>query len=240
MKKLFTFLFFSICLIQRIDAQKDYKDLLSLYVDEKYEKVLYKAENYTLADATKKDPMPYLFMSMTYFQMSKKDEFKEKYPDAFKNSLKYMAKYASKDKERVCAAEYEDFFNDLRIATISEGEIMFDQQKYTKAKSMYDYLTDIDPNDAGAYIMLGMTFEAMKSKKEAGESIAKAKSLLSEKKAGHGTKEQNTFLKHSLIHYASKLSDSGDKAGAKEWMDYGLEYFKDDKEFMVNYETIVG
>ena len=49
-------------------AQSDYNDLLLMYVDEKYERCLYKAEKYTLDEKTKKEPLPYLFMSMSYFQ----------------------------------------------------------------------------------------------------------------------------------------------------------------------------
>ena len=112
MKKVIAVLFLSLSLVSRYSAQtdKDYKDLLTMFVSEKYEKCLYKAEGYTLDDETKKDALPYLFMSRCYFEMSKKDEFKEKYPNAFKDSMKYISKYGSKDKEHKYAAEYEDFF----------------------------------------------------------------------------------------------------------------------------------
>ena len=49
-------------------AQKHvYEDLLVMYVDEKYDKCIAKAEGYTMADDTKKDALPFLYMSMWFF-----------------------------------------------------------------------------------------------------------------------------------------------------------------------------
>lgn len=218
--------------------ERDYKDLLTLFVTEKYDKVVMRATKYTEDEKTKKDPLPYLFLSMSYFEISKKDEYKTRFPDAFKLCLKNIKSYASKDKERRYAAEYEDFFSKLRNSIVSEGELMLDQQKYTKAKTMFQALLNIDENDAGAKIYLGITMLAMKSKKEAETEFGEAKKLLQDKKAAHGTKELDDLLKNGLMTYATQLSSDGNKSVAKEWMDLGMEYFKDDKEYKVTYETI--
>src|SRR5690606_10685134 len=50
---------------------KQYDDLLVRYVDEKYEDCLVRAERYTQGDKTKKDPLPFLYMSMCLYEMSK-------------------------------------------------------------------------------------------------------------------------------------------------------------------------
>ncbi len=239
MKKLFAVLFFAFTIGNAIaQTDKDYKDLLTLFVTEKYDKCLYKAEGYTLKDETKKDPLPYLFMSRCYFEMSKRDEYKEKYPNAFKDAMKYISKYGSKDKEKKYAAEYEDFFAALRTSAIAEAENMMDTQKFSKAKQIYDQLLDMDPNDAGSQLMLGLAFGALKSKKESAAAIDKAKEILVAKQASQG-KEQLALLREALTRHATALSGSS-KSEAKEWLDYGMEYFADDKEFKVTYDTIVG
>lgn len=239
MKKLFPFLIFALLMVSNASAQtdNDYKDLLTMFVGEKYEKCLYKAEGYTLDEKTKKDPLPYLFMSRCFYEMSKRDEFKEKYPNAFKDAMKYISKYGSKDKEKKYLAEYEDFFAQIRGAAIAEAETMMDTQKYSKAKQLYDQLLDIDPNDAGAQLMMGVVFNYMKAKKESDTALAKAKAILTEKKAGT-TKEQLGLLKYAITLYAT--NNSGSKDLAKEWLDLGLEYFPDDKEYKVTYDTIAG
>ncbi len=239
MKKLFALALFVFGLAMGSFAQtdNDYKDLLTLFVSEKYEKCLYKAEGYTMKDETKKDALPYLFMSMSYFEMSKKDEFKEKYPDSFKSAMKYLSKYGGKDKEKKYHADYEDFLGEIRVAAMNEAEAQFDNQKYTKCKTLYDQLVDIDANDAGAQLMLGLSFAGMKSKKEADVAVKKALALLQEKKASQ-TKEQLNLLKTAIMYHASALNEAGNRDQAKEWLDLGLEYFKDDKEYMVTYETL--
>jgi tetratricopeptide (TPR) repeat protein len=240
MKKLSALMFFAFVLVSGVFAQsdKDYKDLLTMFVSEKYEKCLYKAEGYTLADDTKKDPLPYLFMSRCYYEMSKREEFKEKYPNAFKDALKYASKYGSKDKEKVHMAEYEDFFAELRKAAQAEAETMMDTEKFSKAKQIYDQLLDLDPNDAGAQLMMGLAFTGLKSKKEAETAIAKAKQILTEKKAGQ-SKEQLQLLRDAITRHATALSVSN-KTLAKEWLDLGLEYFPEDKEYKVTYDSIAG
>jgi tetratricopeptide (TPR) repeat protein len=239
MKKLFAILFFAFNLASSYaQTEKDYKDLLTLFVDSKYEKCLFKAEGYTLDEKYKKDPLPYLYMSRCYFEMSKLDEFREKYPTAFKDAMKYIAKYGSKDKEHKYAAEYEDFFTALRTAAIGEAETMMDTEKFSKAKQLYDQLLDMDPNDGGAQLMLGVAFARMKTKKESEEAFKKAKAILTEKKTSQG-KEQLSLLKQAIMLHATDLSATN-KQAAMEWLDLGMEYFAEDKEYKVTYDTIGG
>ena len=53
MKKLLLFIFLMGSL--KSFAQNEYPDLLAMFVDEKYEKCLYKAEKYTLNEKTKNE-----------------------------------------------------------------------------------------------------------------------------------------------------------------------------------------
>ena len=239
MKK-FLFLLLFLPFGSSLIAQNDYHDLLELYIDEKYDRVLYKAEDYTLNEKTKKDALPYLFMSMAYFKMSKDEKWITKFPDSFKNSLKYMAKYCGKDKDRQYIGEYTDFVDELRGATIAESEVFWDQLKYTKCKSYYNYLVDMDPNDAGAWIMQGMSEKALRSKKESEVSFKTAKDIITNKKCSDMTQFQKGLLKESLMKLASSLSEEGNKNADKERLDLGTEYFEDDKEYQVHYNMIVG
>jgi predicted Zn-dependent protease len=222
--------------LMRAQAPK-FEDLLSLYVDEKYEKVLMKAEKYTLGDDTKKEPLPYLFMSMAYFRMSKIDKYKEEYKDSFKNAMKFAAKYGAKDKEHKFIGEYDTYFGELRTEAMAEGETYIDQAKFPKAKAIYDQLSDIDPNDAGAQLMLAYTLRKMKAKKEADIALGLASKLLKEKTAAT-SKEQLVLLKNAIYKLAEDMKTT-EKSKAREWLDLGMEYFKDDQEYQVNYETIL-
>ena len=104
--------------------QEDFDELLMWMVDGKYEKVLYKAIRYTEDDDTKKEPVPYVFMSMAFFKISESsdEELLEKYSKALKDALKYASKFVKKDKEKEYISEYVDYFNDLRRATMNQAE----------------------------------------------------------------------------------------------------------------------
>ena len=233
MKKLLLFIFLIGSL--KSFAQNEYPDLLAMFVDEKYEKCLYKAEKYTFNEKTKKDPLPYLFMSRCYFEMSKEDEFKEKYPRAAKDCFKYASKYISKDKERKFYAEHEDYFTELRNKAIAEAELSMDNKKYSQSKTYYDYLADWDPNDAGAWIMMGISFELAKQKKEADNAFKIAQTLLTDRTCSVEIKGQKDLLKNAIIAYAEKLYTEGNSAQAKVWLYLGKEWFMDDKEYQVTY-----
>lgn len=222
-------------------AQRDYDDLLDLFVDEKYDRLLLKAEKYTLADKTKKDPLPYLYMSMSFFEMNKRPEiYGEDYPKAFTNSLKYCVKYRKKDKEDLYVAEYEEFFDELRLATVSEADVFMDQEKFTKCKSFYSYVTKIDERDPGGWVYLGLSLYKLRSKRDAGEAIVTARTIMQEGGCDRLTEIQLGYLKSGIIAFAEYMDEIGERAQAKEWIELGYDHFKDDKEYNVTYEMIAG
>lgn len=232
---------FTFCSLLNLSAQDgEYDKILAMLVDEDYEKVLYKAEPYTLKDDTKKDPIPYLYISMAYFEMSKRGEFEEKYPKAFKESLKYCSKHRKKDKDNQYFGEFSDFFSELRQAAMVSAEIELDQEKWTRAKGIYKYLVDIDSNDAGAILMMSYCLMKDKAKKEAEENLAEAKKIMEEKGVDGLAKEQMNLLKAAIINVAGEFDATGMRAEAREWMEKGKEHFEDDDEFMGHYRDIVG
>jgi len=235
MKKLL-FLFLVLGSLKSAAQEKNtYPDLLAMFVDEKYEKCLYKADKYINSDKTKKDALPYLFVSRCYFEMSKRDEFKEKYPNAAKDCFKFATKYIVKDKERSFYAEHEDYFTELRTKAITEAELSMDNKKYSQSKTYYDYLTDWDKNDAGAWLMMGVSFEFAKQKKEAENAIKTAQKLVADKTCSVEVQGQKDLLKNAIMYYAEKLYTEGNSTQAKVWLELGKEWFKDDKEYQVTF-----
>jgi hypothetical protein len=226
-----------------LNAQtKDYSDLLSLFVDEKFEKCLRKAEDYTLSDKTKAAPLPYLFMSRCFYEMSKRDEFKETYPKANSDCFKYISKYAQMAKKKPDEArmeEFQDYLNELRKFGISEAEDRIGKGKVSNAKFYFDAMADIDPKDVGALIMYAYCLEFAKDKKST-LSFDKAKELLTKGEASTDQEVQKDFLKYALIFYSTKLSEKGSNDAALEWMNLGDSYFKGDAEYKAAKSLIGG
>lgn len=222
--------------------QEDFDELLMWMVDGKYEKVLYKAIRYTEDEETSKEPVPYVFMSMAFFKISESNdpEFEEKYSNALKDALKYASKFVKKDKDNEYVAEYTDFFNDLRRATMNEAEVYVDDEKYTKAKSYYKYLWTLNADDPGAWIMYGTVMWKAKAKRDAEESWATAESLLKEFQ-GKGLEEvQVDLLKYAVIYTAEMMASEGNRTDARKWITLTNSLFGSDREVQAVMKSIGG
>ena len=93
MKKI-TLLFFFIGALAAVSYAQppEYGDLNVYYADGNFEKLLKVAERYTVKDDTRKDALPYLYLSKTNLEISKGGELLDKYPRAFKDAIKYANK----------------------------------------------------------------------------------------------------------------------------------------------------
>jgi tetratricopeptide (TPR) repeat protein len=212
--------------------QEDYDELLMWMVDGKYEKVLFKAIRYTEDEKTSKEPLPYAFMAEAFFRISQSDDaaLLEEYSGALKESLKYASKFRKKDRDNEYFAQYQEFFNELRRATMNEAEVFVDDEKFTRAKSYYKYLYVIDEGDVGAYIMYGNVLWKTKAKKDAEESWEIAKALLNEH-GGKGLEEvQLDLLRYSVRYIAEMLASEGDRSGALAWLTLVADLFPNDRE----------
>lgn len=240
MRYLFPILFAFVTILPASAQNGEYDKILAMLVDEDYEKVLYKCEKRTLDDDTKKDPIPYLYMAMAYFEMSKRGEYEEDYPKAFKNSLKYASKHRRKDKEDQFFGEFSDFFSEIREVAMVNAEVEIDREKYMRAKGIYKYLIKIDESDVGAHLMMAYCNYMDNDSRDAEENLEMAKKVLEEKGIDHLANEQLELLKTGIINVADFMSNEGMSSEAKNWMETGKEYFEGDDKFMGYYREIVG
>lgn len=221
-------------------AQDDYEDLLNLYIDEKYEKLASKAYSYTQNDNHKRNPIPYIYCSMGYYEMSKDIEYKEAYPRAQQSALKYAAKFRKKDKNLEYFDDHLDYLSELRETVIEDAENMLDSEKtIKKSHKIYKYLTQIDPNDGSAWLMraycevkLRMVTEADKSFKAAMPAIDNIKKL------DDLEQEQQYLLKYGVILYTDYLIEQGMKDSAKITIDLTYKLFENDEEYKEKFDEV--
>lgn len=221
------------------NAQKHvYEDLLVLYVDEKYDKCLMKAENYTMKDDTRKDPLPYLYMSMSLFEMSKLEKFEEDYPKAFRDALKYAEKFRKKDKNVEFFFNYEDYWAELNEACAEQAENFMDEEKWSKAKRYYDYMVSYHPENPGAWLLYTLAQTRYNQVREAELSMAEFEKVMGATELEGLAPDQKKLLKSALIRYAEYQESMGAKSTALEFMDKGKDLYRDDKEFMAYYNAL--
>ena len=247
---------FMLCSIGQMDAQDPkYSRMLEDLVDEKYERVLFRAIGYTEKEATKKDPEPYAYMARAYLKIHQSDdpELTADYPKALKESLKYCTKFIKKDKENEYVPDLMDFIEDLRAETIAAADTEMDAEKYTRAKSLYAYLTKLDGTDPAAYLMLGLANYYARSTRDAEENWSTATQLMGSMTGSISISEETelyrddpltesmeALLKTGIVRAAEQLDTDGQRARAIELLEAGLPIFEGDRGYMVTYGQIVG
>ncbi|MBK7382783.1 MAG: hypothetical protein IPP83_05890 [Flavobacteriales bacterium] len=215
-------------------AQKHvYEDLLVMYVDEKYEKCLAKAEGYTMGDETKRDALPFLYMSMCLFEMSKQEKYAVDYPRASRDAVKWAEKYRKKDKDREFFGNYEDYWAELNTVSYQAGENLLDDPKgLSKAKQIFDGMTGYYPENPGAWLMLAMSQYKSNLVKEGDLSVKEFdKMIAAAGDIGTLPKDQKTLLKNALIRYADYLVSKGQRDRAKTYAALGKEHFMEEADF---------
>ncbi len=111
--------------------------LAKLYNSGKYETCLFKADNLTYKEDTRRDPEPYLYMAMCFYELSKSNDpvLKEDYKTGVKQSLKYTAKFIKKDKDGEMFDDNIDFVNMMRDLQLTVVKDYFNSGVYKKAAS---------------------------------------------------------------------------------------------------------
>lgn len=236
MERSLTLVLASLLIVSASAQKKPYDDLLVKFVDEKYEDCLAKAQTYTEKDDTKKDPLPYLYMSMCLYEMSKIEKYKamDEYKKADKEALKWAEKYRKKDKNKEFFDNYADYWSDLNTMAQETGLNFYDEgaKGMSKAKQTFDSMTGYYPENPGAWLMLGLCQYRTNLAKEGDASVAKFKAALEVAGGVEALPEdQKKLMRTALIDYAAYLDGKGDRSGAKAALDLGKEALKDDPEF---------
>lgn len=240
MKKFFLF---AALLLQQVaaHAQKHvYEDLLVLYVDEKYEKCIWKAEGYAEAEATKKDALPLLYISMCYHEMSKQEKYQADYPKAGREAMKWAEKYRRKDKELEFWKNYEDYWMSLNTAALEEGEnAMEDPKGVSRARQVFTSMTKYHPENPGPWLLLAVTQYKSNLAKDADLSVKEFdKALKAAGDIGTLPADQKKALKAALIRYADHMTSTGNKDAARRYVALGKDHFMGEADFKGLYESL--
>lgn len=132
----------------------EFDELLILFVDEEYEKCIKKSEKFMDKRATKREPLPYLYTAMCYYEMSKRTKYQEEYPKAFKDAMKYASKFVRKDKENEYTDEHEWFLPELVKVAHESALNQYLDDNASKAATIYRRILKIDEENLAGQVML--------------------------------------------------------------------------------------
>jgi len=240
---LFPFLFASIVANSQVTGGSNTK-LESLYNEGKYENCLLKADGLSYKEDYSKDPEPYLYISMCFYQlsMSEDPDIKEDYKDAFKDAVKNAAKFVKKDKKDELYSQNIEFINLLKEGQVKRIKNDFDKKIYSKAavsSKMYDRLNRNE--DATVLYLAGVNEVLSNNLSQGTNDIETAKDKLNQL-IKDGTFKVDAKIKSLVIDaflaYSQFLISEEKMADAKECINLAMKLFPNDGYIKVQHNLI--
>lgn len=223
-----TFLFlFSLLLIGKSYGQsinKEFDKLIFLYIDEKYEKCANLGLKYTEDDDLRRDPIPYLYVSMSYFEISKDPSLQEKYPNALKDAMKYAYKYRKKDKADTYVERYSGFLTALKDSSNRKAQYFYRQEEYRKASSVYKYICRFAPEDALMQLWWGICDVKARNIGEGERNMTMAMEDIDD--SFLPDKELLWVTSTAFEEYAAYMDSKGDYAGKRRGTELAEKFKK--------------
>ena len=226
------------------DAQSpEYDDLVIYYADGDYERLLKKAEKYTLSDKTKKDALPYFYLAKCNFDMSKDQEWLDKYPKAFNDAIKFAGNCIKKDLKAE-GTVYEDniqFFTELKVALVEDIKNLVAEQSFMKLMGYIAKLHRFDKSDIGSYFLKAGA-QYIEKDKSGGKITAKEawERLEAIENVDNWRPIDFEMLKIGATVFCDAMFDHmRQEQAAKDLLGRIKQWLEDDEEFMAYYNRRV-
>ncbi|MCI5059306.1 MAG: hypothetical protein MRY83_24545 [Flavobacteriales bacterium] len=236
-------LLFTISSIAQVHGGKEvYAKLFDLYAFEKYEDCAYKAERMTLNDKYRRDPEPYLYLAMCYYEINFMDsaDLDQEYKDPIKESLKYAYKYIKKDKKMEIYAQNAEFFDKLKSHSLLRVKSHAEREEYRKAASEISRITKIDPENENLKFAQGV-YQVL-SRNTQGALLIKNALPAVEKNYKNPDYEVDQIteptLIASLLTYSDALMSGGDKDSAKAIITIAKDIFQENEKITEEYNIL--
>lgn len=246
MKKLtyITAVIFCFLAVNAVAQPPNYDDLLIYYADGDYEKLIKKAEKYTLKDDTKRDPIPYMYMAKGFFAIHKNPEgFSE---DFTKNAMGTATRYASRakklDKEGILDQDETnaDFLSNMKKYWLEsiDNEILVGN--YGRAFGLVMKYGKLSPDDAGVTFLLGACKFKRNDKNGASKYWEEANEMLTKITSTSGWRSEDyAMMKLGVLETARALKEYDELGEAQKILNKVKQWFEDDSEFMDLYNCYV-
>jgi len=228
---------FSFC---GFSQDEEFEDLRILYMDGEYEKLIKKSERYTDKDDTRKSAQPYLFLSKAYYEISMDEKYHEDYrPDrAFRDALKWAKRYRRYDPEGALFEENDLYFRELKESAFRSAAAQMAEEKYSRARRFYDAIADFDPEDPGAWLMLGYCQTQERNVREAELSFAEAGKVMTNRDLTTLNSVEKDIFLQGVLQYSDYLLKESMRDSARTTMQMAVPALEGDPEFDTAYQKL--
>ncbi|MGV3631083.1 MAG: hypothetical protein ACO1O6_07750 [Bacteroidota bacterium] len=240
MKKLLLFLCFILGALKLSAQPPLYDDLLILYADGNYSKLIKETIKYSEKDESKNDAIVYYWMAKGYYKISFQADRDEEYKNAFKDCFTAAGKCLKKDKEGKIIAEHRDFFSDVKKTLVETIQNDVDAKDYRKASGWVTKAYKLNPNDVGAKYLEGACKYRVQDKGGANALWKEAEKMLANVKSLEDYREEDKKLfKLGIFETAEAYMAMKQPDKAKALLGKVAQWFEDDDDFKARYDQIV-
>lgn len=234
-----------------------YDKLFDEFLMEDYEGCLKQAFKLTEKEDTRNEPEPYLYIAMINLKLNQNPELSELNPNALKEAQKFAAKAVKKDEkprnpkaenpaEEDAAGYYweknQEFFNQLKRASMDEADYFFNEDNFSKAASSYAKILKFDATDENILMITAACQYLSKNVGQGKLTLQEAVKQITTKYASEdyqGNEVSMPALEDGIRAYTDFLVDSGDKDGAKAFFKEVYDYLSWNESIRAQYRKIM-
>lgn len=218
----------------------NYDDLKILYADANYEKLIKVAENYTMKDELKKDPLPFLWLSKGLYKISLSGTDDEKYKNAYKDAIAALAKAMKNDKDGTALSDHQEFIELFQMSMVELIANDIAAGDFNKASGWVIKYYKITRNPVGAKYLDGAAKYRKADKGGANTLWKEAETMLASiTSIEEWSEADKKMLKMGIIQTAECFVAAKQKDKAKAVMNKVAQWFEGDEEFKTKYDELV-
>ncbi|MFK8039472.1 MAG: hypothetical protein AB8B74_14360 [Crocinitomicaceae bacterium] len=233
----------------------DYKDLDIYFADNDLEKVISKSLKYTQGDDSRKDALPYLFLSLANFEISKGEDqdLLKDFPRAYKDAIKYASKAIQKDDdERTMYYNNIAHFTDLKEVIFEDVRNLASGGEYGKLAGTLPLMDKLEKNEVGIAFLKAVAKYHRGDKSGFRTDQSKALELLDAMESGSlivndddrvdiAEKKEldREVFKYCIVQYAKLLVQMDELSEARRVLGKIKQLYEKDDDFMEDYNKIV-
>jgi hypothetical protein len=239
MKKLFAILGLVIY-CGSVQAQSpDYNDLIILFADAKYEKLISSSIRYTEKESTAQDALPYLWLSKGLYAMSQQGDKDPMYKNAFKESIAALGNFRKKDKDGTLFQEHIEYIDKIKAAVLEQVTNEIDAKAFKKATPILAKYYKISPDDVGAKF-LEAACKFRDGDKSGANNIWKEtdKKMATMTNLDNMTEVDQQLFRAGVFETAECWISSKQVDKAKKLLDKVAPWFEEDEEFKTRYDSL--
>jgi tetratricopeptide (TPR) repeat protein len=222
--------------------------LFNLFILEKYEDVYYKAFNLSEKEKYAYNAEVHLYIVMSLQKIAENPDLEEAYPNAFKDILKYGAKFVKsvakaekKELETVTIEDNYEYLQELKEYILEEIYFIFVETKYSKAASLYRKGLKIFPDDENILFMAGIS-EVMSNNRQGQLKLDEFQTKAKEKYSNssyEGDEVSNLYFGKTIKTYTDYLVTNGEGTEAKKWIEMAYKFQPEDETIEAQYEKLM-